>query len=387
MTDHKDHSLQTRFAHIARPKPGLGTAVNAAVERASTLLFDRAEDLYRSDIRGYGRHGSQVHDYLETAFCELEGGAGTSLTASGLAACTLAIQSVVKTGDHILLTDSAYGPVRSFCLNYLNKMGVETELYDPCIGADIKDLIRENTSLIWLESPGSLTFEVQDLPAISKVARDNEIITIIDNTWSAGISLKPLELGIDISVHAATKYFGGHSDLLAGAVISGSDALARKVALTRKYHGHSLSADDAYQVLRGFRTVVPRFRHAEQSALKLAEWLDAHDDIGAVLHPSLTSHPDHKIWARDFTGGACIFSFILKNKTEDDAVNFINALNIFGIGYSYGGYESLAIHCGPQLKRHHNTLSFDGPLIRLACGIEDATDLINDVKQALDATS
>ena len=386
-THDQNQKRQTRFAHIARPKAGLGTAVNPSIDRASTLLFDRAEDLYRSDIRGYGRHGSQVHDNLKEAFCELEGGAGASLTSSGLSACTLAIQSVVKAGDHILLTDSAYGPVRSFCLNYLKSMGVETEIYDPHIGSDIKTLIRENTSLIWLESPGSLTFEIQDLPAISKAAKSAGVITAIDNTWSAGITLQPFAYGIDLSIHAATKYFGGHSDLLAGAVICRTKSLAAKVAKTRKFIGHSLSADDAYQVLRGFRTVIPRFRHAEQSALKLAHWLDAHDGIDAVLHPELPSHPDHQIWARDFTGGACIFSFTLKGKSESDAVDFINALNIFGIGYSYGGFESLAIHCGPQLKRNHKSVKLNGPLIRFACGIEDPQDLINDVKQALNAIS
>jgi len=220
VSNDQNQKLQTRFAHIARPKAGLGTPVNPSIDRASTLLFGRAEDLYRSDIRGYGRHGSQVHDSLKDAFCALESGAGASLTSSGLAACTLAIQSIVKAGDHILLTDSAYGPVRAFCQTYLKTMGVETEIYDPRIGANIKDLIRDNTSIIWLESPGSLTFEIQDLPAIAAAAKARNVMTMIDNTWSAGLTLEPLKLGIDISVHAATKYFGGHSDLLAGVVIS-----------------------------------------------------------------------------------------------------------------------------------------------------------------------
>jgi len=268
---HKDDTApQTRFAHISRPKAGLGTPVSTGIDRASTLLFGRAEDLYRSDIRGYGRHGSKLHDDLEAAFCALEDGAGASLTSSGLSACTLAILSVVKSGDHILLTDSAYGPVRSFCLNYLKGLGIETEVYDPRIGGGITELIRDNTALIWLESPGSLTFEIQDLPAIAKAAQAQNIVTAIDNTWSAGLTLNPLKLGIDISVHSATKYFGGHSDLLAGVVISKTEKLARKVAKTRQHLGHSLSADDAYQVMRGFRSVVTRFQQAENSALKLA---------------------------------------------------------------------------------------------------------------------
>jgi len=209
-----DMKKETQFTHISRPPAGLGTAVNPDITRASTLLFDKAEDLYRTDIRGYGRHGSAVHDALKEAFNTLEGGAGASLFPSGLAACTYPILSQVKAGDHVLLTDSSYGPTRYFCNGHLKKMNIETELYDPRIGADIEKLIRPNTSVILLESPGSLTFEVQDIPAIVKVAKAHDVTTIIDNTWSAGLTLNPLALGVDISCHAATKYFGGHSDTM-----------------------------------------------------------------------------------------------------------------------------------------------------------------------------
>lgn len=377
-------SKETLFAHLSRPKPTLGTAVNPSLTRASTLLFEKAEDLYRTDIRGYGRHGSEVHDALCEAFNTLEGGAGTSLAPSGLSACTLAILSVVKAGDHLLLTDSTYGPVRSFCFQYLTKIGVEIETYDPRMGRDIRERIRENTSVIWLESPGSLTFEVQDLPAITAVAKDRSVTTIIDNTWSAGLTLNPLTLGVDISVHSATKYFGGHGDVLFGAVISRDKKQAVAVAKMAKYLGYATSPDDAYQVLRGFRSVVTRFAQSEATAQALAEWLQSHPKVLDVLHPGLPTHPDHSLWKRDFTGGGCLFSIVLKPVSKDEVLNFINRLALFGIGYSYGGYESLAIHCDPQLTRDICEKP-DGPLIRFACGLESFEDLKADLERSLDA--
>jgi len=376
---------ETLFAHMARPEIDLATPVNPPVTRASTLLFDKAEDLYRSDMRGYGRHGSPVHDALIAAFNALEGGAGTALTPSGMAACALSILSQVKAGDHLLLTDSTYGPIRYFCENHLREMNVETQMYDPRIGADIEGLIRDNTTVICLESPGSLTFEIQDIPAICAQANAKNICTIIDNTWSGGFSLSPLNLGIDISVHSATKYFGGHSDVLLGAVISRTDALARKVARTARCLGYASSPDDAYQILRGFRTVVTRFKQQEATALALATWLSTHEDVAQVLHPALPEHPDHALWARDFTGAASLFSVVLKPCSEAALMAFMNELKLFGKGFSYGGYESLVIHCDPQLKRNFGT-PFAGPLVRFACGLEHIDDLKMDIEQAFHGT-
>lgn len=381
-----DLSLETLLAHVGRPPAGLGTAVNPDITRASTLLFERAEDLYRNDIRGYGRHGSAGHDALIEAFNMLEGGAGTTLAQSGLAACTLPILANVKAGDHLLLTDSSYGPTRQFCQKYLKNMGVETQMYDPNIGTGITAHIRENTSVIVLESPGSLTFEIQDIPAIAKAAKAKGVVTIIDNTWSGGLTLKPLAFGVDISCHAATKYFGGHSDIMFGATISATTAMAKKVAQTAKYLGYATSPDDAYQILRGFRTVVHRFRQSETTALTLAKWLEGHPKVKTVLHPALPNHPHHAIWKRDFTGAACLFGVVLKPCSEAEVLAFINALELFGIGYSYGGYESLAIHCDPQLTREHSN-SLGGPLVRFACGLESAEDLKADISQAFKAIS
>lgn len=374
----------TKFAHIGRPEPKLGTAVNPDITRASTLLFERAEDLYRTDIRSYGRHGAQVHDELCKAFDALEGGAGTSLAPSGHGATTLAILAIVKAGDHVLLTDSSYGPTRKFCLGFLKSMGVDTEMYDPHIGADIVTLIRDNTSLIIMESPGSLTFEIQDVPAIAKAAQAKNVTTLIDNTWSGGISLKPLALGVDMSVHAATKYIGGHSDIMYGAVISRTESIARKVAQARMALGVATTPDDTYQILRGFRSLHTRFQAQADTALKLATWLEARPEILRVIHPALPSHPNHALWQRDFTGGACLFGAVLQPCNAQAVCDFINALNLFGIGFSYGGYESVAIHCDPQLVRHH-AKKLEGPLVRFGCGLEHIDDLKADVEAAFHA--
>ena len=377
-----DTELATKFTHLGRPRAGLGTSVSHPVTRASTLLFEKAEDLYRNDVRGYGRHGSAVHDALADLFTELEGGVGTMLYPSGLAALTGPILSIVEPGDHVLLSDSAYGPTRSFCQTFLKKMGIETTFFDPRAGTKIADNIGENTTLIILESPGSLTFEIHDIPAIAKAAKARNVTTLIDNTWSAGITLSPLQMGVDISVHAATKYFGGHSDVMYGAAIFADKSHFTKAQQTAKQLGNASSPDDAYQILRGFRTVLPRFRQQEATSLALAKWLMTRDEIQQVLHPAVTDHPDHALWKRDFTGGGCIFSVVLKPLSDEDVLKFIDALNLFGIGYSYGGFESLAIHCDPQLRRHCAD-KLPGPLVRFACGLEAMTDLKTDIEQAL----
>lgn len=372
---------KTKFTHMGRPKAGIATPVNLDVSRASTLLFEKAEDLYRQDIRSYGRHGSAVHDAVEEAFNVLENGAGTTLAPSGLAACTLAILSVVSAGDHILITDSIYGPTRYFTEKFLKKFNIECERYDPHMDANIASLIKDNTSVIVSESPGSLTFEIQDLPAIVKAAKSKNVSVIVDNTWSGGITYKPLDHGADISVHAATKYVGGHSDVMFGAVVSRTENMAKQVAQTRKYLGLATSPDDAYQILRGFRSLHTRFEAQAQSAHELAHWLGEQDFVQSVLHPAHKTHPDHALWARDFTGGGCLFSVVLKPTPIEKVNAFINALELFGIGFSYGGFESVVIHCDPQLNREFGA-KFDGPLVRFGCGLEDLSDLKNDIENS-----
>lgn len=379
----KDIKPATKFAHIGRPKVGVGSAVNLPITRASTLLFDRAEDLYNSNLRAYGRHGSELSDALENAFCELENGAGCTLTSCGLAANTLSIQASVKAGDHILVTDSCYGPIRYFCTTHLSKFGVDVEFYTPSIGKDISKLIKPNTSCILLESPGSLSLEIQDLPAIVKIAKKHKITTIVDNTWSAGLVYNPLELGADIVTHSATKYYSGHGDILGGAVISRTKRLALKVRMTATALGNCVSQDDVYQILRGFRTVVTRFEQQSESAIAIAKWLRKRPEVKSVRHPALTSHPDHKIWKRDFSGAACLFSFVLNPCSEKQVLKFLDRLKYFGKGFSFGGYESVVIHCDPQLRRNFDP-EFGGPLIRIGCGLEHIDDLKNDLALSLE---
>jgi len=372
----------TKFAHISRPKIGVGTSVNPPIVRASTLLFDKAGDLYNGGHRIYGRHGSPVHDALSEAFCALENGAGSTLTPSGLSANSLSILTNVKAGDHILVTDSSYGPIRNFCNTQLTKFDVEIEYYPPGIGAGIAKLIRANTSCILLESPGSLSMEIQDLPALIKVAKTNDIVTIVDNTWSAGLVYAPLDMGADIAVHAATKFFSGHSDILFGAVVSRTKAMASKVAKTAAAYGNSTSPDDAYQILRGFRTVVTRFEQQEKSAIALAKLFEDHAKVKRVIHPALASHPNHDLWKRDFTGSSCLFSIVLEPCAKSEVLALLDRLKIFAKGFSFGGFESLVIHCDPQLTRDHGP-KFAGPLVRIACGLEDIEDMKNDWQQSL----
>ncbi len=376
----------TKFTHIGRPKVETGTSVNPPIIRASTLLFDKADDLYNGGHRIYGRHGSPVHDALSEAFCTLENGAGATLVPCGLAANTASILANVKAGDHILVTDSTYGPVRHFCNTQLSKFGVEIEYYPPNIGAGIEALIRDNTSCILLESPGSLSMEIQDLPAIIKIAKTHNIVTIVDNTWSAGLVYAPLDMGADIAVHSATKFFSGHGDILFGAVVSRTKPMAKNVAATAVAFGNSTSPDDTYQILRGFRTVVTRFAQQSKSALQLATWLESHDKVARAVHPALKSHPNHDLWQRDFTGSSCLFSIVLKPCAQTEVLALLDRLKLFAKGFSFGGFESLVIHCDPQLTRNHDP-KFEGPLVRISCGLEDIEDMKADWARSLDQIS
>lgn len=378
----------TRLVHAGRG-PGFSDGiVNPPIMRASTILFDSCADLEAANGDPdaglyYGRRGTPTQWALEDALTALEpDAAGTKLFPSGVAAITTALLAVVKTGDHVLITDSAYEPTRLFADQMLKRMGITTQYFDPGIGAGIEALIQPNTSAILLESPGSLTFEIQDVPAITGVARARGVVTMLDNTWATPLRMQPLALGCDISLHALTKYVGGHSDIMMGSATATKALLPRLKAATYRL-GHTVSPDDAALALRGLRTMALRLDRQEASALAIARWLEAQPSVDRVLHPALPSHPGHALWQRDFTGSSGLFSFVLKRGTRQQLGALIDDLALFGIGFSWGGFESLALPVRIDGCRSVTTLPFSGPFVRLSIGLEDPDDLIADLAAGL----
>ncbi len=387
--DLSGQDIATRLTHVGRG-PGFSEGiVNPPVWRASTILFDTVADLEAANAAPdaglfYGRRGTPTQWALEDALTALEpGAAGTKLFSSGVAAIATALLAVVKTGDDLLITDSAYEPTRLFADQILKRMGITTRYFDPLIGAGIADLIQSNTSAILLESPGSLTFEIQDVPAITAIARERGIVTLLDNTWATPLRMQPLALGCDISLQALTKYVGGHSDLMMGSATATKALLPRLKAATYRL-GHTVSPDDAALALRGLRTLAVRLDRQEASALTVAKWLAAHPAVAAVLHPALPSHPGHVLWQRDFRGATGLFSFALKRGSRLQTAALVDELAHFGIGFSWGGYESLALPVNMNGCRSVTTLPFDGPIVRLSIGLEEPGDLIVDLAAGLD---
>lgn len=378
---------ETRLIHTRTSRLDRVT-VNPPVERASTVLFRDANALYGAKPT-YGRMGLTVHRELEAAMCDLEGAKYTRLTGNGLQACALAIASVLESGDHFLFSDSVYGPTARFCERRLKLMGIEAERFDPRAGAEITSLFRANTKAIFLEAPGSMTFEIADTPAITAAAGERGIRTIFDNTWGAGLLHQPLALGADISVQALTKYAAGHSDAFGGAVMTRDPGLALRIANASEDWGITLAPDDAYLAIRGLRTLHTRLKAHEAAGLEMANWLAARPEVADVLHPALPTSPDHAIWQRDFTGSNGLFGIVLNPVPEGGMARFFDALSLFGLGFSWGGFESLIIPCDQQLERMKGswTETRAGPLLRLHIGLEATRDLKADLEAGFKAMS
>ena len=386
MSKRRDVKPDTRLVTAGRRREWTQGLVNPAVWRASTILFDdieamKAAEPARDGSLHYGRNGTPTTWALCEAITELEEGAAlTRLYPSGSAAIAAALLSVLSAGDELLMTDSAYGPTRAFCDTVLKRFGVTTTYYDPLIGAGIAELVGEKTRAIFLESPGTHTFEVQDVPAICAAAKARGVTTLIDNTWATPLYLPAIELGVDISILACTKYIGGHADLMLGSVTV-TEPYAQRLERTRRVLGQTAGPDEAWLALRGLRTLSVRLARHQESGLKVARWLAEQPQVACVLHPALPSCPGHALFARDFRGATGLFSVVLAGGDEAAAARLIDRLTLFGIGYSWGGFESLAVPA--RFTRTATMPAFEGPLIRLHVGLEDPDDLIADLEQAL----
>ncbi|MBT3359461.1 MAG: cystathionine beta-lyase [Rhodospirillales bacterium] len=361
--------------------------VNPPVYHASTIAFETVAELEAGDANPfegvhYGRQGTPTTFAFQEAVAALEGGEATLALPSGMAAIACALLAFVKSGDHVLITDSVYFPTRRFCGSALNDFGVETTYFDPMIGAGISELIRPETKIVFVEAPGSLTFEVQDIPTIAEAAHARGALVVMDNTYSAGLFYQPFEKGVDISVQAATKFIVGHSDAMLGTITTRNDLINVIKAASNNY-GYCAGPDDCYLGLRGIRSLSPRMARHQENGLKLAEWLMTRPEVETVLHPALPACPGHEIWKRDFTGACGLFGVVLKPVSKKALTAMLDGLEIFSMGYSWGGYESLIIPTYPAKIRTATEWSYAGPSLRIHTGLEDADDLIADLEAGL----
>lgn len=375
----------TKIVSAGRNPRAHGGAVNPPVYHASTILFPTVQELENRHSPGprrmqYGRRGTPTTWALEDALTEIEGGAGTVLYPSGLAAITGALLAFLKSGDHLLMVDTVYYPTRVFCDGILKRFGVETTYYDPALGADIANLMKPNTRVVYCEAPGSLTFEMQDVPATAKAAKAKGAVTMTDNTWASPLFFKPLAHGIDISVHAGTKYIVGHSDAMLGACIA-NKATFDTLKTAWNELGNAVGPDDVYLGQRGLRTLAVRLRQHQESATAMAKWLQTRPEVSRVLYPALPDDPGHKIWKRDFTGASGLFGAVLKPCKEGAVAAMLDSLEHFGMGFSWGGFESLCIPSHPEKSRSATRWQAEGPVLRFHIGLED----IDDLKADLDA--
>jgi cystathionine beta-lyase len=381
----------TLITHAGRePRAHLGI-VNPPVYHCSTVLFpdyatvletrkDRASGEFREVT--YGREGTPLTRYFEEAVAALEGGYKSVTLPCGMGAIAATLTALLRAGDHLLVLDAVYGPCRDFCTNVLTRFGVEVEYYDPLIGAGIAKLMRPNTRVVYVESPCSLTFEVQDIPAIAAAAHARGAKVVMDNTWASPLFFKAIGHGVDVAIHAATKYLSGHSDLMLGVAVTTreTDTLVRQNA---SRFGYSAGPDDVYNALRGLRTLGVRMRQHRTAALEVARWLQARPEVDRVLYPALPEDPGHALWKRDFAGASGLMGVVLRDRYSREALaRMLDALQLFGLGYSWGGFESLAVPTFPEALRSATEWR-GGPSFRLHVGLEDTKDLVKDLEQAL----
>jgi cystathionine beta-lyase len=377
----RDATLVTTLGRDPEAQHGI---VNPPTYRASTVLFPTlaAMEAARPD-RGvyYGRYGTPTTMALQDSLAALEGGHRSLVVGSGKTAITSTLLALLQAGDHLLVADSAYAPTRRFCDGTLAKLGIETTYYDPLLdGAGLRELFRPNTRLIFCESPGSLTFEVQDVPAIAEAAHAAGALVLFDNTWASPLYLKPFALGVDVSIQAITKYVGGHSDLMMGAITAGTPEVFERLRPGVMEVASAAAPDDCYLALRGLRTLAARLERHQRGALEVAAWLAARPEVAQVLYPALLGAPGHDLWRRDFLGASGLFAFVLHPCSKAQVAAMVDHMELFGMGYSWGGYESLLIPARPETCRTATTWHANGPTLRIHVGLEDPGDLIRDLE-------
>ena len=377
---------ETRIIRAGSDLKPLARTVNPPIQRASTVLLPNAASLYAPGQVTYGRDSLAARDALCQAISEMEGAEGTKLFPSGLAAMTGTLLALLKAGDEVLVCQQIYRPTRRFCDRVLARFGVSTTYYDQTLpAAELMALADQKTRAIVLESPGSLGFGMQDVAAIGSAARERGLLTIMDNTWGAGWLYRPLAHGVDVSCQALTKYVGGHSDVFMGSAATRDPAILRQLDAAMHEVGWSVSPEDAYLMLRGLRTLPTRLERHGRSGLQVAAWLREQPEVLEVLHPGLPGCPGHELWARHYAGACGLFGFVLQPAPEVAVEALLDALTLFGLGFSWGGHESLAIHCDPQRRTGAVLDDYGGPLMRLHVGLEDPEDLIEDLKRGLEA--
>jgi len=385
-TPSSSSAAQTLLVHGGRDPDRFAGMVNTPVHRGSTILSRTMKEwesrkLPENPMASYGRFGTPTTRAFETFVAELEGGHRSLSFPSGLSACTHTLLAFLKSGDHVLLTDSVYGPTRTFANKVLARMGITATYFDPLIGAGIRELIRPNTRVVFLESPGSWTFEMQDVPAIAEQAHRAGAVVIMDSTWATPLFFKPLAQGVDVSIHAATKYMIGHSDALLGVATATAQAWPTLMAGGYDF-GQTAGPDDIYLALRGLRTMDVRMRQHWLNGVRLAESLLGQPLVERVLHPALPGDPGHALWKRDFTGASGLFGVVLRTSDRRVINGIVDRLQLFGIGLSWGGFESLVLPCEPEITRSVRPCPYNGRLLRIHAGLENVEDLVADMSQA-----